>query len=118
MVNQSTAHTVPEKCLDQSIVEEIESIESFEKRSILYKFWKTMFLQKCPTSWWVQFKTLLSRNGRVFLLFSSYLQLLIRDPSLSVARLFETLVLSVLVGLVFLRLGYGQSVPFLTCHYL
>lgn len=74
-----------------------------------------MFLQKCPTSWWVQFKTLLSRNGRVFLLSPTNVQLLIRDPSLSVARLFETLVLSVLVGLVFLRLGYGQSVQFLTC---
>ena len=63
--NQQTSSTIPSYCVDQPILQEIESIESFEKRSILYKFWKSMFASSYPTSWWIQFTTLVSRNIRV-----------------------------------------------------
>lgn len=36
-----------------------------------------------------------------------------RDPRLSIARFFQTIVLSVLIGLVFMNLGNGQSVFFI-----
>lgn len=84
---------------EERIQQQIREIEEFEHHSILYRFWNTMFVCQCPTSWWTQFKTLLSRN----------MHIIIRDPSLTIARFFETLVLSVLVGLVFLQLGFDQS---------
>ena len=53
-----------------------------------------------PTSWWTQFSTLVTRNFRVIL----------RDPRLTIARLLQSIVLSVFIGLVFMRLKTTQSV--------
>ena len=91
--------TVPEDCRDTQTQHRLKEIAEFEKHNVLYRFWFSMFACKCPTSWWTQFTTLLSRNAHI----------LIRDPSLTIARFFETIVLSVFVGLVFLQLGDDQA---------
>ena len=41
--NIEIADHIPLSCEDQSIIDEIDSIEFFEKRNIVYKFWKSMF---------------------------------------------------------------------------
>lgn len=105
--NKHIAKELPLNCMEQPILEELESIESFEKKNLCYKFWKSMFGTSYPTSWWTQFKTLISRNIRV----------MIRDPRLTVARFFQTIVLSVLIGLVFMQLSLEQSVSsFISFH--
>ena len=98
--NQEIAETIPPSCEHQPILDEIDSIEYFEKRNIVYKFWKSMFGQTYPTSWWVQFKTLVSRSFTV----------MVRDPRLTIARFSQTIFLSVLIGLVFMQLEYSQTV--------
>lgn len=97
---QEQAYTIPSICENQPILDEIDSIEYFEKHNIFYKFWKSMFGQTYPTSWWVQFKTLVSRSFTV----------MVRDPRLTIARFSQTIFLSVLIGLVFMQLGYSQAV--------
>ncbi len=98
--NIEIADHIPLSCEDQSIIDEIDSIEFFEKRNIVYKFWKSMFGHSYPTSWWVQFRTLTSRCFTV----------LMRDSRLTVARFIQTVVLSTLIGLVFIQLSFSQSV--------
>lgn len=97
--NLEIAEQLPLSCDNQPILQEIESIEFFEKHNILYKFWKSMFSHKYPTSFWIQLKTLISRSFTV----------LMRDARLTVARFVQTVFLSTLIGLVFMRLGYSQS---------
>ncbi|KNB46494.1 hypothetical protein JH06_0100 [Blastocystis sp. subtype 4] len=97
--NIEIADHIPLSCEDQSIIDEIDSIEFFEKRNIVYKFWKSMFGHSYPTSWWVQFRTLTSRCFTV----------LMRDSRLTVARFIQTVVLSTLIGLVFIQLSFSQS---------
>ena len=98
--NIEIADHIPLSCEDQSIIDEIDSIEFFEKRNIVYKFWKSMFGHSYPTSWWVQFRTLTSRCFTV----------LMRDSRLTGARFIQTVVLSTLIGLVFIQLSFSQSV--------
>lgn len=97
--NNEEVYKIEELQEEECIQQQIKEIEEFEHHNLLYRFWNTMFVCQCPTSWWTQFKTLLSRN----------MHIIIRDPSLTIARFFETIVLSVLVGLVFLQLGLDQS---------
>lgn len=106
--NMEIADHIPLSCEGQSIIDEIDSIEFFEKRNILYKFWKSMFGHSYPTSWWVQFRTLTSRCFTV----------LMRDSRLTVARLIQTVVLSTLIGLVFMQLSFTQSVSSLLLSHL
>lgn len=97
--NMEIAGQLPLSCDNQPILQEIESIEFFEKHNILYKFWKSMFSHNYPTSFWIQLKTLISRSFTV----------LMRDARLTVARFIQTVFLSTLIGLVFMRLSYSQS---------
>lgn len=73
--NMEIAGQLPLSCDNQPILQEIESIEFFEKHNILYKFWKSMFSHNYPTSFWIQLKTLISRSFTV----------LMRDARLTVA---------------------------------
>ena len=98
--NHRIAESLPASCEDQPILEEIEALEAFEKKSVLAKFWSSMFSRAYPTSWWTQFSTLVTRNFRVIL----------RDPRLTIARFLQSIVLSVFIGLVFMRLKTTQSV--------
>ena len=91
---------MPSQCENQPILQEIDALEAFEKKNVFAKFWSSMFSRSYPTSWWTQFATLVNRNVRVIL----------RDPRLTIARFFQTVVLSVLIGLVFMRLETSQSV--------
>ena len=86
------AATLPASCEDQPILQEIEALEAFEQKNVLAKFWGSMFARSYPTSWWTQFSTLVTRNFRV------------------IARLLQSIVLSVFIGLVFMRLKTTQSV--------
>ena len=63
MTQQAAA--IPPACQDADIVQEIEKDIAYQKRSVLYRFWYSMFACKCPTSWWRQFTTLLSRSAKV-----------------------------------------------------
>lgn len=98
--NCRVAATLPASCEDQPILQEIEALEAFEQKNVLAKFWGSMFARSYPTSWWTQFSTLVTRNFRVIL----------RDPRLTIARLLQSIVLSVFIGLVFMRLKTTQSV--------
>ncbi|KAK8827303.1 hypothetical protein WA556_000928 [Blastocystis sp. ATCC 50177/Nand II] len=97
--NCRVAATLPTSCEDQPILQEIEALEAFEQKNVLAKFWGSMFARSYPTSWWTQFSTLVTRNFRVIL----------RDPRLTIARLLQSIVLSVFIGLVFMRLKTTQS---------
>ena len=94
------AATLPARCEASGILREIEKDQAFQRRSALFRFWHAMFTRSYPTSWWTQFSTLVTRNFRVIL----------RDPRLTIARLLQSIVLSVFIGLVFMRLKTTQSV--------
>ena len=66
------AAVIPAACQDSAIVQEIEKDIAYQKRSALYRFWNSMFACKCPTSWWRQFTTLLSRSAKVRLASASH----------------------------------------------